>query len=597
MADPVTEYAEVIKNVQRYYADLVDHSESIELPHHVSHWYYIPEIDAFGPAKFIGFKDMTAVKYNRGHRLPGEVGRKNGGRAIRALSKWFVQISAGSPAFNDLASRLENAVRSYGYHTKRRYVIEVPRSWKWTGFTKRLTRPLVLSEQYSREEIHDIFDPGSTFKPRCGTWGALGLIRVPGRPRDFVFMVTFGQEQAGHRFQEGITHGGLLTWQSQPHQGLDDRTILQLISHDHSKDSIHLFLRTKKAFKGQPADYTYLGKLAYVSHDPETSKPVWFKWQILDWALLEETRIKMGLEYLDETQECKLASQNAALVTGPVQRAISRDDERNVSQRARLGFRSGVERQGEGSWPPDETPGPADDLVVSSGERRNHLPLEDIECALGSVLEGLSVLQNELDSGTLLSGTRRQQIVNHVRSFRHRVEHLHNEWKQQLVGALRPLNLVAESSEMDKGERIPVLDVIFSSLSIHGTTLNTRERFNRTPTHDVTSSPLSTSSGLKKDEIIMRILESLVELGGKVPVARVLERIENKIAASLSKYDKAVPSNQKEARWRLRIRGMRKEMETAGLLDRHAPWGIWAITDKGRAVEERSRSVSKDRCG
>ena len=153
--------------------------------------------------------------------------------------------------------------------------------------------PLNLYTDYSRQEVHEIFSPDTTFTPRAGTWGLQGIVRVPERNGDFVFFVTYGQEQGEHVFDEGITDNGVLTWQSQPSQGLDNHQIRQLIAHDELVNTIYLFLRTSG---GRP--YTYLGKLKYLSHDAQREQPVYFRWQILEWDVSPELLLRMGLTLL-----------------------------------------------------------------------------------------------------------------------------------------------------------------------------------------------------------------------------------------------------------------------------------------------------------
>ncbi len=131
---------------------------------------------------------------------------------------------------------------------------------------------------YSREEAHGIFAPETSFTPQAGSWGLHGVVSIPERPNNYVFFVTFGQSQGGHQFDEGITEEGVLTWQSQPRQGLDDQRVQSWINHDDLKDNIYLFLRGSK---GIP--YTYLGRLKYISHDVDREKLVYFQWQIIDW--------------------------------------------------------------------------------------------------------------------------------------------------------------------------------------------------------------------------------------------------------------------------------------------------------------------------
>lgn len=137
---------------------------------------------------------------------------------------------------------------------------------------------LVRYKKYSRKDIHDIFSPNIKFTPQTGSWGMHGIIRVPGTKHDYIFLVTYGKKQSGHEFDENIDENGVLTWQSQPSQTLNETRIVDFINHDYLKNNIYLFLRTS-----EKEDYTYMGLLAYVDHDNQREKPVYFKWQILDW--------------------------------------------------------------------------------------------------------------------------------------------------------------------------------------------------------------------------------------------------------------------------------------------------------------------------
>lgn len=133
-------------------------------------------------------------------------------------------------------------------------------------------------EPYTREEVHEIFSPDTRFTPQRGTWGLQGIVAIQERPKSYVFFVTFGQEQAGHAFDESITDDGVLTWQSQPRQRLADPTIRNLIQHDDRVDAIHLFLRPRRT-----GPYVYCGPLGYLSHDIDREQPVHFQWQLMDW--------------------------------------------------------------------------------------------------------------------------------------------------------------------------------------------------------------------------------------------------------------------------------------------------------------------------
>ncbi|WP_257147207.1 hypothetical protein [Bacillus wiedmannii] len=81
-------------------------------------------------------------------------------------------------------------------------------------------KKLELLNQYTREDIYNIFDGVTPFTPGAGTWGIHGIVKIPDRPREYVFFVTFGQDKLGQEFKESITEKGVLTWQSQKKQGL-----------------------------------------------------------------------------------------------------------------------------------------------------------------------------------------------------------------------------------------------------------------------------------------------------------------------------------------------------------------------------------------
>lgn len=138
---------------------------------------------------------------------------------------------------------------------------------------------LKLNQQYSRQDVQRLFEKDYNFQASRGTWGLQGVVRVPNRPNDWVFFVSYGQSQSGHDFDEGITPEGVLTWQSQPSQGLQDARVRQWISQSLGVDRIYLFLRPNKK-----SNYYYLGNLNYITHDTEREKPVWFQFQIQEFS-------------------------------------------------------------------------------------------------------------------------------------------------------------------------------------------------------------------------------------------------------------------------------------------------------------------------
>ena len=186
---------------------------------------------------------------------------------------------------------------------------------------------LQLYGEYDRRAIHAIFSPNTEFVPQAGTWGLQGIVRVPERTGDWVFFVTFGQEQGIHVFDESITDDGVLSWQSQPSQGFSTPAIQEFINHDDRTNNIYLFLRAKRS----PTPYTYLGRLGYLTHDSVREQPVHFQWQLLDWNESNQAVQQMGL---------KLLSVEASDVVNPptvIRDALTVEDKPEIKR-----FRTGV---------------------------------------------------------------------------------------------------------------------------------------------------------------------------------------------------------------------------------------------------------------
>ncbi|MGX9935745.1 DUF3427 domain-containing protein [Advenella kashmirensis] len=171
---------------------------------------------------------------------------------------------------------------------------------------------LEIWNNYTRKEVHSIFSPETKFTPRAGTWGLQGIVRVPARSGDWVFFVTFGQEQGSHVFDESITEEGVLSWQSQPAQQFTDPAIQEFIQHDASINNIHLFLRTNKK-----ASYSYLGTLGYITHDSTREEPVHFQWQLLQWPAPIEFLNRIGLRLFPSEQEANVPLRPGLTIKPP----------------------------------------------------------------------------------------------------------------------------------------------------------------------------------------------------------------------------------------------------------------------------------------
>ncbi len=85
-----------------------------------------------------------------------------------------------------------------------------------------------------------------------------------------------------------------------------------------------------------------------------------------------------------------------------------------------------------------------------------------------------------------------------------------------------------------------------------------------------------------QDAFRQPILETLNEMGGSAPVAKALERIEDKMKSVLNDYDRQfLPSQPKMQRWNNNAQWCRNTLVQEGLLKSDSPRGVWEISEKG----------------
>ncbi|EKF49053.1 hypothetical protein H17ap60334_07853 [Thermosipho africanus H17ap60334] len=89
--------------------------------------------------------------------------------------------------------------------------------------------------------------------------------------------------------------------------------------------------------------------------------------------------------------------------------------------------------------------------------------------------------------------------------------------------------------------------------------------------------------GLKTPQsaYVIPILESLIELGGRAKMDKVISRVYEKMKNKFNEYDLG-KLNSGVVRWKNTAQWARFEMIKDGLLSSDSPRGIWEITEKGK---------------
>lgn len=121
--ETVKTYQDVLESVRAFNKGLEPSRRLREQIRFFQSWYYVPELDAVGPSKFIRYKDMTAFEYIRNHsELDGRV-------AEPVLSKWFHRLEENSAEAIWVRQRVDRLLGYYGKTINSGSRFSAPRGW------------------------------------------------------------------------------------------------------------------------------------------------------------------------------------------------------------------------------------------------------------------------------------------------------------------------------------------------------------------------------------------------------------------------------------------------------------------------------------
>jgi len=117
----IDSYWDVLDNVYRFNLDLRFNLELQSKLNQFRSWYYIPDLDQFGPSQFIGYQGMDAAEYKEGY--------PNGEATERALWRFFRRVQRSNPVRKSLESKLFDLCSRYGKRPNKAYRINIPRGF------------------------------------------------------------------------------------------------------------------------------------------------------------------------------------------------------------------------------------------------------------------------------------------------------------------------------------------------------------------------------------------------------------------------------------------------------------------------------------
>jgi len=129
----VDNYEEVVANVKQFQKDLEDGTYMIGKLSQFKEWFFLPELDAFGPSKYIGYKEMDAVFYNKGHRTleQKQIGSDplDGGASTNKLKNWFRELEKDELLFKELFKKIISFFTTYDKKPNKALQIFVPKNF------------------------------------------------------------------------------------------------------------------------------------------------------------------------------------------------------------------------------------------------------------------------------------------------------------------------------------------------------------------------------------------------------------------------------------------------------------------------------------
>ena len=120
-------------------------------------------------------------------------------RILLTLLQAYAADERERETIESLNNKLEDFLRNKGFtpqfpglYTNESYYAAMTRrlyrKLETASVALERAKPLTPYQDYSREEVHAIFAPNTPFTPQRGSWGLHGIVAIPERPGDFVFL-------------------------------------------------------------------------------------------------------------------------------------------------------------------------------------------------------------------------------------------------------------------------------------------------------------------------------------------------------------------------------------------------------------------------
>jgi Domain of unknown function (DUF3427)/HNH endonuclease len=259
---------------------------------------------------------------------------------------------------------------------------------------------LIVGDLYTRKDLSVIFDEPSLNTSREGIYSSNTL-------NSYLFFVDLVKEGKDERFHfNDYFDGDIFHWDSQTTQHINSPRIQRIVNKEIQ---IFLFTRIFTKIKSKTQPFVYCGRLEYIEHDENTSKPVHIVYQSLDF---DETTINQSLiEIYNWKPEMigKSSTNNVYLVKRHVPRPRGEQKKPNYTERRGLV----TSRVGQG-WYRQE-------ILKKWGNKCSITGCSHTEILISSHIKGWSECNEDErldpDNGILLSPNIDSLFDKHLISF------------------------------------------------------------------------------------------------------------------------------------------------------------------------------------
>lgn len=123
MATPVENYQDIVNSVRAFNEGLAEGKGLENKLSYFRSWYYVPELNAVAPSKFIGYKNMTVDEYITGEGTDGKVTEP-------VLSQWFDVLKKGTPEAYYVEILVKDLLAKYNETLNRKARFNAKRGWR-----------------------------------------------------------------------------------------------------------------------------------------------------------------------------------------------------------------------------------------------------------------------------------------------------------------------------------------------------------------------------------------------------------------------------------------------------------------------------------